>query len=249
MPRARRSTTVRASRRATPTTVRARGDPGGLRPTAAGGRRGASPGRLLAERFGRPARVVPQPLDGFPAGPPPAAAGARRAFSSPAPFEIDWKGVATALAAVGLLRRGASAASSSASRNGRWRGGAKAPRARRVPLPSAPAEVAALLRCCDLLLGPSWEQEGFGLPALEAMACGVPVVASDVPCYRDFAAEAALLVPPSIRRPSPPPPARCWRRRAAGGGFGERAAAWRAASRPSARPTSPKRRRPGASRS
>ena len=33
----------------------------------------------------------------------------------------------------------------------------------------------------DILLFPSTEQEGFGLPVLEAMSCGVPVVHSDIP--------------------------------------------------------------------
>jgi glycosyltransferase involved in cell wall biosynthesis len=38
--------------------------------------------------------------------------------------------------------------------------------------------------------------EGFGLPPLEAMACGVPVVASDIPAVREVTGELARLVPP-----------------------------------------------------
>lgn len=37
--------------------------------------------------------------------------------------------------------------------------------------------------------------EGFGLPALEAMACGAPLVASDIPALRELTAGAAVLVP------------------------------------------------------
>jgi glycosyltransferase involved in cell wall biosynthesis len=44
-----------------------------------------------------------------------------------------------------------------------------------------PAEVAKALRGCDLLFLPSREQEGFGLPLLEAMASKVPAVASRIP--------------------------------------------------------------------
>lgn len=38
----------------------------------------------------------------------------------------------------------------------------------------------------DALLFPSTEQEGFGLPVLEAMSCGVPVAHSDIPSLRDL---------------------------------------------------------------
>lgn len=38
--------------------------------------------------------------------------------------------------------------------------------------------------------------EGFGLTPLEAVASGVPVVASDIPPHREFVGRAALLVPP-----------------------------------------------------
>ncbi len=38
--------------------------------------------------------------------------------------------------------------------------------------------------------------EGFGLPVLEAMSAGVPVVASDIPALREVSGDAAVLVPP-----------------------------------------------------
>lgn len=47
----------------------------------------------------------------------------------------------------------------------------------------------------DLFCYPSF-YEGFGLPPLEAMACGTPVVASAIPSHREVLDEAAVLVPP-----------------------------------------------------
>lgn len=38
----------------------------------------------------------------------------------------------------------------------------------------------------DLLLSPSLAQEGFGLPFAEALACGIPTVATAIPSYLDF---------------------------------------------------------------
>jgi glycosyltransferase involved in cell wall biosynthesis len=45
------------------------------------------------------------------------------------------------------------------------------------------------------LLAPSW-YEGFGLPVLEAMACGAAVITSDRGALPEVAGEAALVVPP-----------------------------------------------------
>jgi glycosyltransferase involved in cell wall biosynthesis len=43
----------------------------------------------------------------------------------------------------------------------------------------------------DVFIGPSRREEGFGLPALEALACGVPCLLSDTPAHREFAGDAA----------------------------------------------------------
>jgi glycosyltransferase involved in cell wall biosynthesis len=57
-------------------------------------------------------------------------------------------------------------------------------------------EMAALYSGAELALFPSLA-EGFGLPPLEAMACGCPVVASHLPVFREILGEKApLLVDP-----------------------------------------------------
>jgi glycosyltransferase involved in cell wall biosynthesis len=53
----------------------------------------------------------------------------------------------------------------------------------------------ALYRHASLVVLPSL-LEGFGLPILEGMASGVPIVASDIPAHREVAGNAALLFPP-----------------------------------------------------
>jgi glycosyltransferase involved in cell wall biosynthesis len=57
------------------------------------------------------------------------------------------------------------------------------------------ALLAGLYRDATLLCMPSFG-EGFGLPVLEAMAAGLPVVASDLPAIREVAGDAAVLVAP-----------------------------------------------------
>jgi len=55
------------------------------------------------------------------------------------------------------------------------------------------AEMTRLLHSCDVLIAPNHHQEGFGLPAAEAMASGVPVILTEIPSYlswdekRDYA--------------------------------------------------------------
>jgi glycosyltransferase involved in cell wall biosynthesis len=57
-----------------------------------------------------------------------------------------------------------------------------------------PARKAALLRSASVFAYPS-RYEGFGLPPLEAMAAGVPVVASDAGAVAEAVGDAACLVP------------------------------------------------------
>lgn len=58
------------------------------------------------------------------------------------------------------------------------------------------AEVRSLYTHADALLFPSFA-EGFGFPPLQAAACGVPVVASDIPAIRETMAGTARYVDPS----------------------------------------------------
>jgi glycosyltransferase involved in cell wall biosynthesis len=61
------------------------------------------------------------------------------------------------------------------------------------------ADLPAVYSAASAFLYPS-RRESFGLPILEAMACGTPVITSDAAAMPETAGEAALLVDPD--RPS-----------------------------------------------
>jgi glycosyltransferase involved in cell wall biosynthesis len=54
--------------------------------------------------------------------------------------------------------------------------------------------LAAIYRRASLVLLPS-AAEGFGLPVIEALACGAPLLASDLPALREVAGGAATYIP------------------------------------------------------
>lgn len=58
-----------------------------------------------------------------------------------------------------------------------------------------PADLSRLYACAEALIFPSL-LESFGLPVLEAMACGCPVIASNTGALPEVTGGAALLVPP-----------------------------------------------------
>ncbi len=81
-------------------------------------------------------------------------------------------------------------------------------------------ELAAIYSGAHALVFPS-DDEGFGLPPVEALACGTPVVAFDVPALREVLGDRATLcdvgdldclvaAAEGATRPSPPPPAWSW---------------------------------------
>ncbi len=155
----------------------------------------------LAERLTRfgfgPVENVGQAFDGrgfFP--------GPERAPTSPpvalvvGPLEIDFKGVEVALRGLSLWRE----------RGGRFllrrisyfpageaeRGWALADEYHyRLP----PDRMPFAYRASDVFVGPSRHAEGFGLPTLEALACGLPCLLSDTPGNREIAGEAAWYFP------------------------------------------------------
>lgn len=56
--------------------------------------------------------------------------------------------------------------------------------------PTDDATLRVLYATCDLFVLPS-RAEGFGLPALEAMACGAPVLVTDLPVFREVLGQHA----------------------------------------------------------
>lgn len=53
---------------------------------------------------------------------------------------------------------------------------------------------AVILACAQALLMPS-HYEGFGLPLVEAMACGTPTLASDIPVFQEVCGKGSTLLP------------------------------------------------------
>ncbi len=56
-------------------------------------------------------------------------------------------------------------------------------------------DIPALMNAATAYVFPSW-YEGFGIPALESMACGTVLIASDIGALREVAGDAALFVSP-----------------------------------------------------
>ncbi|MEM7351664.1 MAG: glycosyltransferase family 4 protein [Acidobacteriota bacterium] len=153
-------------------------------------------GELLSEQFGTASRVVPPPVDPW-FRPRPRHGPRRRPWVAlPGVFGARVKGLPTAIRAVKRLRD--------------WGHPCRVLRFSTFPLGTEerqvaepdryltavpPQAIAEALRDCDLLLMPSEPEEGFGLPLLEAMASGVPAVASEIPSTRYMTHGTLPLIP------------------------------------------------------
>ena len=156
--------------------------------------------RLLRERFGWDPLEVTYAVDHrvmFP--------GADRGVGRPVrvglvgPWEVAWKDIATGMRACALAHRAGLDLEVVRITNTDPH-----PEERDAAFPVEwhvrvpPAEMGALYRSMDVFVGSSrGHEEGFFLPSVEAMACGVPCVLTDIPCYRGYSEEDyALFVPP-----------------------------------------------------
>ena len=153
--------------------------------------------RLDAEGFG-PVAMVGQSFDAeeFPPAPGRRFDAAVPVVLVVGPFEADVKGVRETLAALADARaRGVS------FRLRRISATPPTAEERALGLAEAhdvgllPREMAAAYRSADLLIGPCHPEEGFGLPVLEALSSGVPVLLSDTPVHRLVARGAAAYFP------------------------------------------------------
>ena len=161
--------------------------------------------RLLRDRFGIAATQIVYAIDHDVHHPgPERAPGSPLRVGLVGPYQISWKDLRTGYEACRLAQAA----------------GQQLVLVRATNTEPTPAELASSLpiewhhklppsrmgdyyRSLDVFLGTSsGAQEGFFLPAIEAMACGVPTVLTDIPCFRshgkgDGNDPYALFVPPA----------------------------------------------------
>ncbi len=149
--------------------------------------------RLVGHGFG-PVENVGQAFDG--GGFFPAPAGAERKGAPVVllvgPSQADLKGISIAMEALTLWRE-----NGGAFRLRRISNFPPGEVEKRFPVADEyhyllpPDRMPSAYRACDLFIGPSRPEEGFGLPALEALSCGLPCLLSDTPGHREMAGDAA----------------------------------------------------------
>lgn len=159
---------------------------------------------LLRERFGRQPREVVYAIDhGVHFSGPARAPGQPLRVGLVGPYSVAWKDLPTGYAACRLLQQAGQQlvlvrASNTPPAPGETDCGLPIEWHQQLP----PAQMGDFYRSLDVMLCTSrGAEEGFFLPAVEAMACGVPTVLTDIPCFREHERRIghdryALFVPP-----------------------------------------------------
>jgi glycosyltransferase involved in cell wall biosynthesis len=158
--------------------------------------------RRFEQRTGRQVLSVVHPgvdLERFrPPAPGPAAAVPSIVTVARTP---PWKGFPDVLTALDLLaRRGVVFACTAITAEPRLTPLAARSYPLRLWRPSHDGQVAAALRSGAVFVSASW-QEGFSLPPLEAMACGVPVVLTDSGGPSEYASHEHNCLRVPVRQP------------------------------------------------
>jgi glycosyltransferase involved in cell wall biosynthesis len=129
------------------------------------------------------ATYIGQIVDDLFYQPRASGAGVRRRVLLVGPAQADFKGIDVGYEAVRQARAGG--ADFDLIRASQWPAAEGEPSELaaefHVGLPSE--AMARLFASCDLFLGPSRAAEGFGLPAAEALASGLPAVLSAIPSF------------------------------------------------------------------
>ena len=151
----------------------------------------------ICKRFTDDATYIGQIVDAVFFRQPQFRDAARPRILLAGPMEADFKGVDIGYEAVRIAKSRGGACE--LIRVSQWPAVAKEPVALaaefHVGLDSA--SMAALIASCDIFLGPSRHQEGFGLPAAESMASCLATVLSEIPSFLSFdgARDYALWAP------------------------------------------------------
>ena len=126
-------------------------------------------------------------------------ASEKRQFDRPVPtillvgiFEADVKGIREALMALDLVKKaGIRFHLTRVSPHPQYREERTLFKADDYFVQISIEEMARLYQKADLLIGPSHPEEGFGLPVLESLSSGLPVILSDTPGHKYIARSAA----------------------------------------------------------
>ncbi len=160
--------------------------------------------KLLRDRFGVDAHEVDHVIDHRVHTPgPEREPGSLLRVGIVGPWQVGWKDLPTGYAACDLAHRAGQKLVLVRATNT-----APAPEELKTSFPIewhqklAPSRMGDFYRSLDLFVATSsGNEEGFFLPAIEAMACGVPTILTDIPCFRGHEAKVghtryALFVPP-----------------------------------------------------